>query len=247
MGDALAGVDGDQRPARVGEVGELADRVHGAEHVALVDDGEQLRRLGEQPRRDLHVEAALGGQPDEGEVEAGAVGGELPGDEIAVVLHEGEHDPVAGPEQLARVRGRHQVQRLGGVAGEHQAPGIGVDEGGDPAAGVLEELGRLIAEGVRAAVDVGVALPVVALDGVEHLHRLLRRRRGVEVHERPVADLPAQDREVGAHRLDVEVGLEREPAAGGRWHGDAHGTAVSSMATRRTPSTISILCTRTGS
>jgi hypothetical protein len=45
---------------------------------------EQLVEVGE-------VEAAVLGQADEGELEPGALGGELPGDEVAVVLHQGEH------------------------------------------------------------------------------------------------------------------------------------------------------------
>src|SRR5262249_41080623 len=76
-------------------------------------------------------------------------------------------------------------------------------------------IGGAGAELVDAAVDVGVRLPEVARDGVQHRLRLLRRRCVVEVDERFAVDLPRKDREIGAGRRHTQTGAElrRHPFA----------------------------------
>jgi hypothetical protein len=107
-------------------------------------------------------------------------------------------------EQLPRVGAGDQVQRLGGVAEKDQALRVGVDEAGHPRPRRLETVGRLVAELVDTAVDVGVAAPVVTVDRVHDLDRLLGGGRGIQVGERVPAHLAVEDGEVGADPFQVQ-------------------------------------------
>ena len=81
-----------------------------------------------------------------------------------------------------------------------------VDEAGDLDPGLLVLGGRLLADRVDAAMDVGVVLAVVVRDGIDDDVRLLAARRRVEVDERMPVDLLLEDREVGPDRVRVEAG-----------------------------------------
>jgi hypothetical protein len=183
-------------------------------------EGEQLRPLGEQAVEVVEVEPAVGGDADEGEAGAGLLGQQLPGDDVGVVVERGRDQQVAGPDVVPTPGGGDQVDRLGRVADEDAlAGGGGVEEGGDAGAGGLEAVGRPLRETVDAAVDVGVAAPVVVADGVDHGGRLLRGGGGVEEDER-AARLVAlvQDREIGADGGGGEggAGQNRLPDRGAR-------------------------------
>jgi hypothetical protein len=123
-----------------------------------------------------------------------------------VVLHLGEHHGVAGADVRPPPRVRDQVDRLGGVLREDDLLVARAEVAGDPPAGPLERVGRLLAERVDGAVDVGVVLGEPGVHRVEHRLRLLRGVRAVEVAERPAAELPPQDRELLGHALGVERG-----------------------------------------
>ena len=92
----------------------------------------------------------------------------------------------------ARPRVRDEVDRLGGVA--HVDDLVRVRrramKPATLAARGLERGGGLLRDRVDASVDVGVVLAVVAVHRVEHRERLLRRGRGVEVHEALAVHLP---------------------------------------------------------
>ena len=129
------------------------------------------------------------------------LGDELPGDEVRVVLELGDHDGVAGAEILEAPGVRDEVDRLGRAAREdHLALGRRVEEGSDRAAGALVALRRALGQPVDAAMDVRVLVLVERAHPVEHLARLLRRRRRVEIRERLAVDLLLEEREVRAKR-----------------------------------------------
>src|SRR5262249_17255578 len=79
----------------------------------------------------------------------------------------------------------------------------GAEVGGDDAPGLLVEGGRLLGEGVDAAMDVGVLLPVIAIEGVDHRQRLLGGGAVVEVGERLPVDLAGEDGELRTDLLDA--------------------------------------------
>ena len=127
---------------------------------------------------------------------------EIPGHDVGMVLHDGEHDLVALADMRAAIGAGHEVDGLGGVAGEDDL-GVGarVDEAAHRLARLLEIGGGEVAEIMQPAMDVGVFLSVGALDGVEHRFRLLRRGAVVEIDERLAVDLLREDREIGADRI----------------------------------------------
>ena len=177
---------------------------------ALVD---QLVDVGE-------VEPTVVGDAEPAQRRAGALAQDLPRHDVGVVLHLGDDDLVAGLQRASSPRQdvRDQVQRLGGVLGEDDRVGVGcADERGHLEAGALVGSGRLLTQRVRRAVDVGVVLLVELGEGVEHLARLLRGVRTVEIDQRlVVVNAPLEDREVLAQQFDVVAGVshrERPPHA----------------------------------
>ena len=74
----------------------------------------------------------------------------------------------------------------------------------DGVAGFLVGVGGAGGQLVRGAVDVGVLVGVEVGQPVDDRLRLLRGGRVVEPDQRLAVDRFAQDREVRAHRVDVE-------------------------------------------
>ncbi len=69
----------------------------------------------------------------------------------------------------------------------------------------LVRRGRLLAQRVNASVDIRVHRAIIVVHRIEHLDRLLRRRRVVQVDQRLALDLPVENGEVGADALDVDT------------------------------------------
>ena len=92
----------------------------------------------------------------------------LPGDEVRVVLHDGDAYLVAGLQHGGGERLRHEVQRLAGVAAEHDLARIGgADEARDVGAGLVDGLGGVHRQAIKAAQGVRVHLLVEAALRVE--------------------------------------------------------------------------------
>jgi len=125
-----------------------------------------------------------------------------------VVLELGRNDDVAGAELVEAPGVGDEVERLGRAAREDDlAYGGRVDEGPHLLARALEALGRPLGEQVDAAMDVGVRGLVELALRVEHLPRLLRAHRGVEVGERLTVEALLEDRKVRAELVRVELDL----------------------------------------
>ena len=139
------------------------------------------------------------------EVGAGALGDVLPGNEVRVVLELGHEHDVTRPEVVEAPGVGDEVDRLRRAAGEdHLARGGRIDELARRLACALVRLGRPLREQIDAAVHVRVRGLVEVADRVQHLARLLRAGRRVEIRERLSVDLLLEDREVGAQLLRVE-------------------------------------------
>ncbi len=142
-----------------------------------------------------------------GELGAGPARHQLPGDDVGVVLQDGEHDAVTGPEMIEAPAVRNGVERPGGAAGEHHFGGARrPDHGGHLHPRRLVGGGRLVGQGVGAPVDVGVGRSVEVGHGLDHLLRLLAGGGRVEVDQRPAVDQTLQDGEVGAEMGQVGHG-----------------------------------------
>ncbi len=187
--DGLGGVDEDEGSTLVR---------YGRKCLDVVDRAQDVRCLGQRDEAGPRVPFAL----DPREVEAAvrldsgyedstatALRRQLPGDDIAVVLHLGEEDGIAlGKVRVSPGRG-DEVDRLGGPAREND---LGVllrsYESPDFGTGFLEGRRRFLAEGVDGAVDVGVAARVKARAGLDDGDGLLGGRRVVEVGELAAAE-----------------------------------------------------------
>ena len=135
---------------------------------------------------------------------------EVPGHDVGVVLHDGEHDLVALVEALAECRG-DQVDRLGRRFGEDDlVRRARVEEAAHQFARAFIRIGRSIGEVMQPAMHVGIFAVGHLRHAVDHGPRLLRRGRIVQIDERLAVDLQVENREVRADAVDVvgDVGAD---------------------------------------
>ncbi len=166
-------------------------------------DGDDLGPAFEGASKLIHLQQPVVGHADPVDLGTGALGELLPGDDVGVVLHLGEHDPVAGRDVGVAPAAGDEVDRLGRVADEDHLAAVGCAEVvGDGRAGALECGGGLGREGVRAAVDVGVVAALVAVDRLDRGQDPLRAGAGVEVGDGLSVDLPRERRERLAHPFE---------------------------------------------
>ena len=112
----------------------------------------------------VQVQPAVIGDQDVAQLRADLPGQLLPRNDVGVVLELGGDHHVARTQVRPAPRVGDQVDGLGRVAHEHDlALARGVEEPGDLAPGRLEALGRVLAQLVDAAVDVGVVVRVRVL------------------------------------------------------------------------------------
>ena len=122
-----------------------------------------------------------------------------------MVLHAGDDDLVAGPDVLAAVGLGDEVDGLGGAAHVDELVVLGgVDEAADLAAGGLVVVGGVLAQGVDAAMDVGILGRVVVDQRVNNALGLLAGGRVVQVDEGMSVDFLVENGEVLAQLFDIE-------------------------------------------
>ena len=164
--------------------------------------------------------------PNQRSVGAGALGEQLPRHDVGVVLHLGDDDLVAlaDLQRAARPASVFATRLSASVAFlvKTTSSRLGrVDERRDLVAGALERLGRLGAELVHGAGDVGVVPLEVVDHRVDHDLRLLRGVGAVEVDQRqPARERALEDREVLADDLELRAAV-RPARCGG--HGQTAG------------------------
>ena len=178
------------RAERIGDLGERDDArprieqllVFVEQHVAAVVD-----------RRDAELCALLGAQ-------------HLPRHDVGVVLEMGDHHLVALLHVAPAPGLGHEVDRLGRAAHPHD--GVvrrRVDESAHLLARRLEGVGRAGGQRMRGAMHVRVLVRVEMRQPVDDRLRLLRGRGVVEPDERLAVDVFAQDREVAAEDMRIEL------------------------------------------
>src|SRR5688572_25218977 len=111
-----------------------------------------------------------------------------------------------------------KVYGFGRAAGEDQTPYVRrAQKPSHPLARPFVEGRGLLGQAVDTAVDVGVVLFVVLVEGVQHLPRFLGGRGVVEVDELLVAHPTIQDGKVSAH-FPYVIHFSLPPAiSGGPW------------------------------
>ncbi len=209
-----------------------ADRVEGAQHVRHAGHADQLGPVhqGLEVVEDQSTVVVHRYPPDG---QSALAGQHVPGDDVGVVLHLGEHDGVARVQVGATPGVGHQVEPLGGVLGEDDlAGGVGgPDEAAHRVPGRLEPPGGLLGDGVDPAVHVGVGGLVVLAHGVEHLDGALGRGGRVQIGDGMSVHLPGQQGEVLAERGHVQ------PVAGlVQWRHASYPSVSSDSASSGPPS-----------
>src|SRR6185295_6877734 len=121
-----------------------------------------------------------------------------------MMLHDGDHDLVAGLDVGLAPGRRHEIDRLGGIAGKDDLFGTrSVEELCYLGAATLVSLGRRVGEVMQAAMYVGVFALVGFRHAVEHGGRLLRGSGVVEIDQRLAVNLHRQRGEILPHAGDV--------------------------------------------
>ena len=185
MWRGLRAIDQQRNAALAAFAGELGNGVDGAKHVGYMGDGGKPD-LGRQ-QFDEALDNQFAGIADWRNLEfrAGSFANQLPRHDVGVVLHLRDEDRVAGFQARQRVTVGDQVDRLGRARGEDDfIARWRIDETRKLVAACLEGAGRLIAERMHGAGDVGIGLPVEMIDRFDDADRLLRGVGVVEIDQR---------------------------------------------------------------
>ncbi len=112
MHRALAAIDQDRNAARMGEPHDLLHRHDRAEHVRHMGDGDHLGARRKRGLEILKPEFAFRRHRNPFQLRAAPLAVEMPGHDVGMVLHDGEHDLVALADAHAAEGLRHQIDRL---------------------------------------------------------------------------------------------------------------------------------------
>ena len=104
---------------------------------------DQLWSPLEQHVKRVGVEPPIVSDRDVGELGLPVLAQQLPGDDVGVVLHFGQHDQVTAVDVVPTPCVRDQVDRGGRVCGEDRLLGGGAEPAGDALTCPFVELGRL--------------------------------------------------------------------------------------------------------
>ena len=204
MDRALAAVDQHLRANRMGQSRDLGDRIDRPQHVRHVGDRDHARPRPQQVGIGRHVQRAVVLDRRPFQHRPVPLAQEMPRHDVGVVLHLGDDDLVARLDRQAQPMS-HQIDRLGPALGPDDLfRGFRIQEPRHDLARLFESLGRLVRQGVQAAVDVGVAALHRRHQGVDYRARLLRRGRVVQIDQRFAVHLPRQDRELRPHGVGIE-------------------------------------------
>ncbi len=207
----------------------LRHRRQRAEHVGHLREGDELwlHRV-EDARVGGEVQLALVGDGHVLDVGAGARRGKLPGHDVAVVLHLGQHDHVVFVEIGVGPGARDEVDGLGGVARvDDLAHAARIDEARDALARALIRGSSLLAQRIRAAMDVGVRRAREGVHGVEDLPRLLCGGGAIQKDQRLAMNLAGEDGEVRAGSEGLTHGEARQRRWGSGFDRLCHAAACS--------------------
>ncbi len=201
-----------------------SNRIDGPENVRHMGERHDLGAFSDNRVQVVKVEAAIISDADPAQGGACAASQLLPWNEVRVVLHLSDDDLVTLAESEPRSNRRvgaihragsrgiaervgHEIQGLGGVLGEHHLLGLRTDETGHGLTCGLIGVSGFFGQLVCTAVNCGVVLLVEGALGIEHLSWFVRRRAGVEIHQRlSAAHRARQDGEVAADSGRLRLG-----------------------------------------
>ena len=184
VGCALGSVDEDRNVVFVGNTDDVVDGIDGAQDVADVCDADDSGMLVEELLVLVHTKAAIVRDGNHAQTDALTGLEELPGDDVAVVLHLRDDDFVAFlHEGLSEAR-CHEVDALGGAARkDNLGRAAGIQETANRLARSLVQLGGLLREEMHATMHVGIYVIVLLRHRLNDLPRLLCRSGIIEIDE----------------------------------------------------------------
>ena len=185
VGQALAGIHEHTGANGMGCGDHLIQGIAATEGIADVHQAHQSGALIELGPEILQIQLTGFGDAHMAQHAAGALRQQLPGHQVAVVLHHREENFVPLLEVGVTPGARHQIDGFAGIAGEDNLAGTGrTHEGRRRAAGRLKGIGGTGTELVRTAMHVGVVAAVVLLQRFEHLTGLLAGGSVIEIDQR---------------------------------------------------------------
>ncbi len=162
-----------------------------------MSEGEELHLGGEERVELIERERAVVVHRHKAQPCAGAFRDQLPGHEVAVVLHFREENHIACPQELPTPSVRDEIDALGRPTGKDDFIGArGVDVSGHACARFLVGLGRAGAERVQTTMHIRVVVLVVARDRFNDRARLLRRRCVIKINQRLPVNFLVENREI---------------------------------------------------
>jgi hypothetical protein len=199
LGHRLRSVDHHHGAGVMRSTRDLGDRIDRSDDVGDVDDRDQFRPPRQQRVEGLEVEMPVDKHRHIRELGAAVSAHQLPGHDVRVVLHLGEHHEVAATDVLAAPGVGDEVDRRRRVGREQRLFRRRAQPVGDLPARALVQVRRLDRERVHAPMDRGPRLRVVARHRVDDGLRRLRGRARVQVGDRMAVDLAAEHGKLAGH------------------------------------------------
>lgn len=200
MGDTLGAVHQHGYAVSVGSGNHIFDRIDRAKYITNVRHADNAGTFGEEPFVFVEQQLATVVHRDDAKLDALAHLQQLPGDDVAVVLHGGDDDLVALAEEGFAEAGGEQVDALRGTAGEDDFVGAaGVDEATDSLAAGFVEFSSLLRKEVNTAVDVGVDAVVFISDSINYASGLLGSSAVVQVDQWLAINSTGENRKISPY------------------------------------------------
>ena len=146
----------------------------------------------------LHVKGEVMHHGHVAKFHASLLSQHLPGHDVGVMFHLGQHHGVALGEVRPTPSMGHEVDGFGGAAGDDDP--LGVEALLEFGTAGLVAFGGLPSQGVDGSVNVGVGLRIVPVHRIQNDLRLLRGGCVVEVDQRVAVDLALKNRELVSKR-----------------------------------------------
>ena len=226
-------------------VGHLNHRSYGidsAQRVRDMGDGDQPGSVVEELLKFIEQQLPVVVDRRNPKMGAAFFAQQLPGNDVRVMLHGGDHDFVAGLNVFSTVASGDKIDRVGRSARVDDLAAVGrPEESLHLPAGILVVVGRPLAQLMHAAVHIRAVLVIKLSNGVDHDSGRLRRGRVVEIDQWFAVDALVERGEITPQRGHIQP-LDSVAFGGGHGRGGDRCHASSLVSTfedshrRRSPS-----------
>ena len=204
MNNSLTTIDHNVRSRNVSLLNNRLKVGTCAECIRRLRNGNQTSSLIEQLIQLLHHQATAIVKGQDTNLRPLALGHQLPGHDIGVVLHLADDDIITlAQESLAPSVG-NGIYRSGSARREDNLLALGSTYKHTHAlARLLVELGSLLRKTMHATVDIGILLTMQTIHSLDNALGLLRRSTTIEVDERLAVHLATENREIVTYGIYI--------------------------------------------